>query len=55
MRLILTILTAAFILSPSPTTEGKTVFIEYHHTKYIYKHDDIGLVRLTVKDIEDML
>lgn len=40
-------------------TEKKceTEFVEtvYHHTEYVYPRDDIGLIHLTVNDIEEVL
>jgi hypothetical protein len=32
--------------------EPELILMKYHHTEYVYKHDDIGVERLSLADIE---
>lgn len=56
-------LIAAFILGAIVSTafhygrdvKAEQMVIEYQHTQYVYKHDDIGLVKLTVDDVEGLI
>ena len=53
----LIILTALFCMKPIETNalHGELVLVEYHHTQYVYKHDDIGMKRLTIKQVEEQI
>lgn len=55
MKLIFATFLAVCFVVPVKVYQEKPYVIEYHHTQHIYKHDDIGLKRLTVKDVEGLL
>jgi hypothetical protein len=52
MRIFIGIL-IGFMFNPTPLYEPETVFIEYK--TYVYKHDDIGLRKLSIDDVKKLL
>jgi len=55
--ILIFIMAAALFMSFSLHTPQalEPVIIEYHHTRYVYKHDDIGLVKLEIDDVREKL
>jgi len=50
-----TFLCVIFAAVPVKVHQEDVILLEYHHTNYVYKHDDVGLRRLTLKDVEELL
>lgn len=46
---------AAYALPNASAVEGEMVLVEYHHTKEICGPDDVGLVRLSLEDVQQQL